>query len=341
MNDMTFSPALGWPAGIVIALVMAVAGIWCVINHVRNHATSDETLVACIRRTVVCLLVAVLALTPSTVMAVTSRAINATDVVVALDVTGSMGVQDATYGSDETISRIDAARHAVRDITSMYANADFAALSFASSATLDVPLTPDQQAVNNWASSLNLEPTDVSSGSNLDAPIDQLLLTLRSIRDQHPDDAIILYLITDGEQTSSKNRRSYSTLRAYLNDAFTVGVGSSEGGQIPYISNGEDAGNSETPWVIDPDTNEPGVSKLDEQNLKDIADELGGTYLALDDTQTMLGGLSEERSEQWRVTQTSKERTRMSPVIWPLALAITALLIWEGVSWLATNRRLL
>ena len=28
------------------------------------------------------------------------------------------------------------------------------------------------------------------------------MLSLKSIRDQHPDDIIVLYVITDGEQTS-------------------------------------------------------------------------------------------------------------------------------------------
>lgn len=45
------------------------------------------------------LLAAVMMLTPSIVTTTTSRAINATDVMVAVDVTGSMAVKDAEYGS--------------------------------------------------------------------------------------------------------------------------------------------------------------------------------------------------------------------------------------------------
>lgn len=46
-----------------------------------------------------------------------TKAINATDVIVAVDTTGSMAVADATYGSEKTITRIDAARQAVHDVT--------------------------------------------------------------------------------------------------------------------------------------------------------------------------------------------------------------------------------
>lgn len=104
------------------------------------------------------------------------------------------------------------------------------------------------------ANTLAVEATSVSAGSSLDAPIDQLLLTVKSIREAHPDDAIVLYLITDGEQTSNVTRRTFSSLRQYLNDGFTVGVGSTEGGKIPVIADGVSAGDSNTTdhWVVDP-----------------------------------------------------------------------------------------
>ena len=104
-----------------------------------------------------------------------------------------------------------------------------------------MPLTPDAPAIDNWANTLAVEATSVSAGSSLDAPIDQLLLTAKSIREAHPDDAIVLYLITDGEQTSNVTRRTFSSLRQYLNDGFTVGVGSTEGGKIPVIADGVSA----------------------------------------------------------------------------------------------------
>lgn len=115
----------------------------------------------------------------------------------------------------------------------MYPNSSFAALRFGASGTLDVPLTPDSKAIDNWADTLAPESTSVSAGSTLDVPIDQLLLTCKSIHEQHPDDAIVLYLISDGEQTSSKTRRTFSSLRRYLSDAFTIAVGSEQGVTSP------------------------------------------------------------------------------------------------------------
>lgn len=345
MNGFTFSPVLGWPIGGTIAGILLVMAVAEIALFVRRHrrGTSDETIGTTIRRALVLLIAAVMVLTPSVVAPTTSRAINATDVIVAVDTTGSMAVKDATYGSDETITRITAARKAVHDITEAYPNASFAALRFGASGTLDVPLTPDAPAIDNWADTLAVEATSVSTGSSLDAPIDQLLLTAKSIREAHPDDALVLYLITDGEQTSNVTRRTFSSLRQYLNDGFTVGVGSTEGGKIPVIADGVSADDANTTdqWVTDPDTGEAGISKMDEQNLKDIADEISGTYVPVNATSTLANQTSGKTSAQWRTTVTAKERTRITPVVWPLAIALALLLAWEFGAWLAVSRRLL
>ena len=309
MRPMTFAPALGWIAGGAIAALMLAFAVAVVVVHVRRRRSSDETLTACIRRVIMFLLAAVMMLTPSIVTTTTSRAINATDVMVAVDVTGSMAVKDAEYGSSGTISRLDAAKRIAKGITSTYADSSFAALRFGASSTLDVPLTPDSIAIDGWADTLAVESTSTSAGSSLDTPLDQLMLSLKSIRDQHPDDIIVLYVITDGEQTSDTARRSYSALRRYLDDSFTIGVGSDAGGKIPMASDGTATGQqSDGQWVTDPTTGKPGISKLDEATLESIADEMGGSYLHVDASHTIEQAVSAKASRQWRLTQTVKRR---------------------------------
>ncbi|MDF7663659.1 VWA domain-containing protein [Bifidobacterium sp. ESL0763] len=346
MNQWKLAPALGWPAGIALAVVMLALACAVVVVHVRRRAdgSSDETAWACARRCAICVIVAVMALTPSTVERTTNRAVNATDVVVATDVTGSMAVKDATYGSKDTMTRLDAAKRAIDDLTKSYPNSNFAAARFGASSTVDVPLTPDVGAIRGWADALQPEPTSLSAGSSLDAPIDPLLVELKSVRNSHPQDRIVLYVITDGEQTSTKVRRSYSPLRHYLDDAFTLGVGSKAGGNIPEIA----AGDADSPgsvkqgdWVKDPDTGQPGVSKLDAKNLAGIADEMSGKSVLLDDSHTVTGRDMTPLSNRWRITQTPKKHERVTAVIWPEAMALVALLACELGAWISTSRRLL
>lgn len=347
LMNLRFSPALGWPVGIAITVVMIGLTVALVVVHRRRKGNSDETVWACARRCAICVIIALMALTPSTVATTTSRAVNTTDVVIATDVTGSMAVEDAQYGSAQTITRLDAAKKAIDDLTTIYDNSSFAAVHFGASATLDVPLTPDTAAIRNWASGLSPEPTAISSGSTLDAPIDPLLVALKSMRTAHPQDKIVLFYISDGEQTSDKSRRTFSSLRQYLDDAFTLGVGSAQGGQIPEIKAGptDSPGDQPAPdsqdWVKDPATGVPGISKMDKKNLTDIADEMSGKCILLDGTHKLDKSSVSALSKHWRSVETPKRRQRVMPVVWPLSIALAVLLAFEVASWIGMSRRLL
>ncbi len=343
---MVLAPVWGWPVAVAVCTVMAALAAAVVIRHVRGarHAeVTDETVGAVIRRAAMCLVVALLALTPSTASTVSTTAVRGMDVVVAVDVTGSMGVSDARYGSSARVSRLSAAKSAVRDITSLYPDSSFAAIRFGSTASLDVPLTPDVLALTNWADTLSVEPTSTSAGSSLDTPLDRILLTLRSIRSAHAHDVIVLYLVTDGEQTSSTTRRTYSSLRAYLDDAFVLGTGSATGGRIPVVSSGASAssGTSTNAWVTDPTTGKPGISKMDVATLKAIADEMGGTSMVMGPTTTARNAVTSETSSSWRTLSDTTRRRRTTAVVWPLAAVLTLLLAIELGEWIRTSRRLL
>ncbi|RSX54738.1 VWA domain-containing protein [Bifidobacterium dolichotidis] len=336
MSKFTFSPSLGWPVGIILAVLMLGFAVASVVLYRRNRADSDQTLASCIRRTAICVLLAIVALTPSIATATTSRAISATDVVIATDVTGSMGVHDAKYGNDIQMSRIDAAKNAIHDITEQYPNSSFAALSFGATGTLDLPLTPDTQSVNEWARTLHPEETSSSAGSSLDTALDRLLVTLKSIHEQHPEDQLLLYIITDGEQTTPQTRRTFSSLRQYVNDACVIGVGSEEGGKVPQPN-----ATSADQWVIDPSTGEPGISKMDKAQITELADELSGSPLFLNAQTTVANSQIAQQANKWRVTETEHDRMRISPITWPFAIALAVLLVWEAASWIVTSRRLL
>lgn len=60
-----------------------------------------------------------------------------------------------------------------------------------------------------------------------------------------------------------------------------------------------------------------------------IADELSGTALVLNASNTMRDGVSRKRPINWRVTQTTKKRTRTMPVVWPLAIVTLLLLAYD------------
>ena len=339
LKSLTFEPALGWVAGGLLAGLLLLLAIALVIHGLRKGRDTDAGRWALTRRTAMVLILALMVLTPSTVSKTTNKAVNATDVFIAVDVTGSMAVKDAGYGDQEGMSRLDAARAAVHELTRTYPDASFSALSFGASASVDLPLTPDVRAVDNWARGLVTEPTSRSSGSSLDAPLDRLSLVLKQTKDRHPDDRILLYLISDGEQTGPEERRSFSVLREGLDDAFVLGTGSTKGGMVPLSS---DAGGSDADgWVTDPKTGQPGISAMDPKTLKAIADEMSGHYQDLAKGTTVGEGATAAASKRYRVTKVDQVRLHVTPLVWPLALVELILILIETGLWIRTSRRLL
>ncbi|MBW3087149.1 VWA domain-containing protein [Bifidobacterium sp. 82T24] len=338
MNGLTFSPILGWAGSSAVAVAVVAVTVGLAVRS-RRLPYSDATTTDHARRIMIAVVLAIIMMTPSTVHVTRTQAVNATDVFIAVDVTGSMAVSDAHYGSKDAIMRLDAAKKAVSDITKIYPDASFAAIRFGASGTLDVPLTPDSRAIGNWAGTLKPEPTGSSSGSNLDKAIDPLLPAMKATRAQHPDDRIIVVYISDGEQTSRKVRRTFSSLRAYANGGLVVGVGSSAGGRIPQVDNTGKVDSKR--FITDPTTKQPGISMMDEKNLKAIADEMSGGYVHADAGRVIGEQDAREASSQYRLASTYKQREHSVPVVWPFAIVLTVLLAWEAIAWARTSRRLI
>ena len=315
--------------------------------YVRHAIANDATTLDWVRRGLIALCLCAACLGPSQVIHTNTQAVNGTDVFFAVDVTGSMAVKDATYGSETTVTRLSAARSAVNDITGQYAGASFAAVSFGTGASLDVPLTPDTHVIRNWSDKLSEEPTGVSSGSSLDAGLDTLIRAMQQAHKAHPNNIIVLYFISDGENTSTSQRRTFTTLRTFVQGGAVLGTGSSTGGQVPLIETSTSGStsvskdsNGTQQWVTDPSTKKPAISKLDAGTLKDIADETSTEYIQLD-KDTTSSSFSAKISHDYSVLTTHQKRTTVVSFVWPFAIALFALLVWEFARTLYQRRRYL
>ncbi|MFD0705287.1 VWA domain-containing protein [Alloscardovia venturai] len=340
---IAFSPIFGWVCSLILIALILLTAVWMTVNYARHKTRTDTTVWSLSRRLVLAVLLVAIILAPSTHRTVTTRAISTTDVFIAVDVTGSMGVSDAQYGATRTISRIKAAQKAITDITKQYPDASFSAINFGSTSAVTVPLTPDAQAVTSWASTLKTEPTNASAGSSLDKPLNTLTTAMNATMTSHPQDTIVLYYISDGEQTSGESVKSFSVLRKYVKKSYVIGLGSEDGGKIPYTTAGISSSSTSSPtqWVQDPDTHSDGISRLSPENLKKIADQLSGTYIQPSGSTTIANTVQDSQSSSYRLTSTTRNSRRVVPLIWPFALLFTIVAVWEIIAWIATSRKLL
>ena len=205
--------------------------------------------------------------------------VNDLDILFVVDNTISMVAED--YGDWEP--RIDAAKVDMQHIMETLSGAQFSLITFANSATIVAPYTYDQNMVKAAIEALEPLPTLYARGSSLNAPIDSIKTIATSAEKKEEKRTRIIIFISDGEITDDSTLDSYADISKHFAYGAVIGYGTETGGRMKshnsydygsYIKYYSDGRNSDS---IDSDYN--AISKINETNLKKIANDLNGDYI--------------------------------------------------------------
>lgn len=199
---------------------------------------------------------------------------NRYNVYFVVDLTSSIVAEDW----DGQNTRIEGIREDINDLLDEYVGAKFSLITFNSTATMRVPLTPDSTALASSINTMLPEVTQYSNGSSISAPKALLEKTLKAEKELDPNGeraSVVLYF-GDGEQTSATPPESFSSVKELVAAAKVYGYGTVEGGRMKtqtgyYISSEKDS-------YIKDSAGQDGLSIIDENNLKVIAQDMGGEY---------------------------------------------------------------
>lgn len=184
------------------------------------------------------------------------------DIVVTLDVSDSMLVEDAESGG--RLSRLERAKREIADLLDLLEGDRIGLIAFAGTAFVECPLTLDYGAAAIFLDAIDTDLIPVK-GTDLDTAIRTSLDAFEGA--SHSSRAMIL--ITDGEDHSGRALAAAEQAKVDGVRVFTIGIGRDEGAPIPAPGGGfrrDRAGD-----II--------VSKLDETTLQKIALATGGSYV--------------------------------------------------------------
>lgn len=297
---MTLSPL--WP---LLAAVVAVLALhaWASRRALRSGATW--------RRGAAILLLGAVSLQPTITGSDDPPTPTATDVVLLIDRTTSMGAQDY----DGQHPRMEGVLADVTALTTAMPSARYTVVVMDNDARIAVPWTTDTTAVVAFAETMGWREESFGIGSDISVgkPVAEQLLT-DSVEVRPQARRFLLYL-GDGEQTMEALPASFDTLQPLLNGSLVLGYGTEQGGRM----------------ALRPDTEElvahdgvPQLSHIDENSLTTIADELGGSY----HHRTSPGGL-----DFWADgagAATGETNTPDYSLAWLLAVAVAAVLAVDG-----------
>ncbi|MCF6218339.1 MAG: VWA domain-containing protein [Gammaproteobacteria bacterium] len=231
------------------------------------------------------------------------------DLLMAVDVSGSMEVPDLTLGG-ESVDRLTVVKVIGGEFIQQRLGDRVGLILFGSQAYLQTPLTHDRHTVTQM-----LNEAQIGIAGKATAIGDAIGLAIKRLRDR-PDQSRVLILLTDGDNTAGEvDPREAARLAAEDNiKIYTIGLGA-ESMQVPGFFGSR---------TVNPSAD------LDEALLSEIAALTGGRYFRakesaqLSEIYQLLDQLepSEGESEYYR--------PREELYLWPLGLALILSLCFAG-----------
>jgi hypothetical protein len=173
-------------------------------------------------------------------------------------------------------SRMTGIRSDISGVIDEYPHARFSIISFASSAALDWPLSDDAWSLQSMISGLSpytLVASDAMYQTDATAAAELLGEQLRWAATTFPGSRSVVFYCGSGAAGSGVAPGSFGTDAKQVSGGAVLGYGTSEGAPIP-----QGWLNGSKVYQLDPNSNVPLTSTIDEARLKGIATQLGVPY---------------------------------------------------------------
>lgn len=232
----------------------------------------------------------------------------ARDIVLALDISGSMDTKDFVAEDGSRQQRLRAVKDVMASFIAARDNDRMALIVFGTRAFVQAPLTEDLPSLEGF-----LDQTAVGMAGPNTALGDAIGLALRTFEASEVEERVMI-LLSDGADTGS--RMSPANAAAIAADRnvviHTIGVGDPEGSAD---------------------------DKVDLDMLEEIARQTGGKYFYASDQDALSDVYAQIDALTPRVSDTVSYRPRESLVHWPLAGALLLLIAVTAGLHVASRRR--
>lgn len=192
------------------------------------------------------------------------------DLMLAVDISGSMGTEDMQLGN-RLVNRLTVVKNVVSEFVEERQGDRVGLILFGTNAYLQAPLTFDLASVNRL---LTEAPVGIAGGKT--AIGDAIGLAVKRLR-QRPAGDRVLILLTDGANNVGEVGPDKAAELAAVEDIriYTIGVGA-EAMRMPSIFGVFSSG------IVNPS------AELDEETLQAIADATGGRYFRAENTEQLV-----------------------------------------------------
>ncbi len=227
-----------------------------------------------------------------------SRVVPTRDLMLLVDLSGSMEAEDFTNSQGETVDRLTAVKEVLDEFLSRREGDRIGLIVFGNAAFTQVPFTQDLEAT-----SILLDETAVRMAGPRTAFGDAIGLAITLFEQSEVEERVMIAL-TDGNDTGSRVPPPEAAKIARDNDItiHVIGVG---------------------------DPTAVGEEKLDEEALKGVATTTGGRYFRAADRDQLQEIYTELDRIDTREVETATYRPRIDLFHWPLAAFLSLGLLYH------------
>jgi hypothetical protein len=253
------------------------------------------------------------------------------DVLFVIDNTISMIAED--YANNAP--RLSAVKEDCKYIVNKLVGARFSVISFNNTSQIITPYTKDSNLTSEAINSIQIMDDFYAKGSSLNIPLNDMISSVKSSSSK-PDRYCIIFFISDGEITNEDKLKSFTELNKYVHNGAILGYGTTKGGYMKIT----DKYTNETSYLEDK-SNYPytkALSKLDETNLKKIAQDIKIDYIHMNDQSIIDNKLKEITKKINNENADNKIIYSYTDIYYIFAIPLCLLLIYELICY---KRRLM
>ncbi len=232
----------------------------------------------------------------------------ARDIMLAIDLSGSMDYRDFPGADGQAVSRFNAVQQVVAQFVADRESDRIGLIVFGDRAYLQLPFTRDLRTAGAL-----VQLMEVGMAGPRTALGDAIGLSIHAFESSEVDDRVLI-LLTDGNDTASKMTPINASDIARLNgvEIHTIGIGNVE-------ATGED--------------------RVDFATLETIATRTGGRFFNAEDQATLAEVYREIDEATTADVRTQSWRPRNLLVFWPAGVAVVAVLLAYGFLLADARRR--
>lgn len=254
---------------------------------------------------------------------------NNLDVLFVIDNTISILAEDYKGNTQ----RLTAIKKDCNYIIDQLNGARFSVITFSNASRIITPYIKDANLTIEAINTIQVMEELYSQGSSLNVVIEDTIHSLEASA-KKPDRNRIIFFISDGEITNDDILKSFSGAKKYVDNGAVLGYGTSKGGYMRVTNNYT----NETNYIEDKATwpYVKALSKIDENNLKKISQDMGIDYINMEKQSNLDYKLKEIKQKLQNTGNETKDS--YTDIYYIFALPLCLILIYEFINY---KRRIL